>query len=74
MTEIANGFIVNLLASARHLCVQFKGFSPLPPTNTFQILLSYLGNEVSRAERQVLTACPCFAVPRTSWGSGAARV
>lgn len=43
MTEIANVFIVNLLASARHLCVRFKGiFSPFP-TNTSQILLSCLG-------------------------------
>lgn len=35
MTEIANGFIVNLLASARHLCVQFKGFFPPPPYEYF---------------------------------------
>lgn len=41
MTEIANVFIVNLLASTRHFCIQFKGI--LPPFSNSVILFGQWG-------------------------------
>lgn len=70
MTEIANVFIVNLLASTRHFCIQFKGM--LPPF--LQILFEFCYpvwavGFLSSDEFQVLKACPCSTVPQTSQGS-----